>query len=132
MEWKKVKLQQLILNHYILDRCRGRWNYIILPVYKQIIAKPEDFVERDINWMRLRDLTIGYTIPTKLLSKQNAIKEASVFINGTDLFLLTNYSGADPYVSTTNPATGGAGGFGMDFGKTSLPRTFSMGLNVTF
>ena len=100
--------------------------------YFSVSVQPEDFVERDINWMRLRDLTIGYTIPTKLLSKQNAIKEASVFINGTDLFLLTNYSGADPYVSTTNPATGGAGGFGMDFGKTSLPRTFSMGLNVTF
>ena len=53
-------------------------------------------------------------------------------MNGTDLFLITNYTGADPYVSTTNPATGGAGGFGMDFGKISLPRTISVGLSASF
>ena len=101
-------------------------------LYYSTAVQPEDFVERDINWLRLRDITIGYSLPKAWLGKQNVIKDASVFINGTDLFLLTNYTGADPYVSITNPATGGAGGFGMDFGKTALPKTFSAGLNVTF
>jgi hypothetical protein len=96
------------------------------------VIQPEDFVEKDINWLRLRDVTFSYEIPKSILGKQNIIKEASVFVNGTDLFLMTNYTGADPYVSATTPATGGAGGFGFDFGKTSLPRTFSVGLSVTF
>ncbi len=93
---------------------------------------PEDFVERDINWLRLRDVTIGYNLSGKWIGPNQIIKELSVFVNGTDLFLITNYTGADPYVSATTPATGGAGGFGMDFGKISLPRTFSLGLSVSF
>ncbi|NJL75803.1 MAG: SusC/RagA family TonB-linked outer membrane protein [Saprospiraceae bacterium] len=100
--------------------------------YYTNVLLPEDFIERDINWLRLRDLTISYNFTGKWLGQQKVIKELSVFVNGTDLFLITNYSGADPYVSTTNPATGGAGGFGMDFGKISLPRTFSTGLSVSF
>lgn len=96
------------------------------------ILQPEDFVERDINWLRLRDVTIGYNITTNWIGPKKVIKELSVFVNGTDLFLITNYTGADPYVSTTNPATGGAGGFGMDFGKISLPRTISFGLSASF
>lgn len=96
------------------------------------MIQPEDFVERDINWLRLKDVTFSYEFPKSILGRQNIIKEASIFVNGTDLFLLTNYTGADPYVSATTPATGGAGGFGFDFGKTSLPRTFAVGLSVTF
>ena len=99
--------------------------------YTSVIA-PEEFIERDINWLRLRDVTLSYDLPTRWLGSRKVLKEANLFLNGTDLLLITNYTGADPYVSTTSPATGGAGGFGMDFGKTSLPRTFSAGLSVTF
>ncbi|MBK8922201.1 MAG: SusC/RagA family TonB-linked outer membrane protein [Saprospirales bacterium] len=100
--------------------------------YYSVAIQPEDFVERDINWLRLRDVTLSYTLPMRWFGAQKAIKNLSVFVNGTDLFLITNYTGADPYVSSTTPATGGAGGFGMDFGKISLPRTFSAGLSATF
>lgn len=101
-------------------------------LYYSSVAQPEDFVERDINWVRLRDVTLSYDLPVAGTRVGKTLKKVSVFVNGTDLFLSTNYTGADPYVSTTSPATGGAGGFGMDFGKTSLPRTFSAGMSVTF
>jgi TonB-linked SusC/RagA family outer membrane protein len=101
-------------------------------LYYTARVSPEDFVERDINWMRLRDVTLSYDLPVRVLGNQRAIKEINIFLNGTDLFMITNYTGADPYVSVTSPATGGAGGFGIDYGKTSLPRTISAGLNVTF
>lgn len=102
-------------------------------LYYTTVIQPEDFVERDINWLRLRDVTLTYNLPNKWLgSAVKVIKQASIFVNGTDLFLITNYTGADPAVSVTSPATGGAGGFGLDFGKLSLPRTFSAGLSVTF
>lgn len=96
------------------------------------VTQPEDFVERDINWLRLRDVTLTYDLPVNAMGISQTFKKVSLFVNGTDLFLLTNYTGADPYVSTTSPATGGSGGYGMDFGKTSLPRSFSAGLTVTF
>ena len=108
----------------------------IIPIadetYYTTVVQPEDFIERDINWLRLRDVTLSYDLPMSSMKMGKTIKKASIFLNGTDLFLMTNYTGADPYVSTTSPATGGSGGFGMDFGKTSLPRTFSAGISVTF
>ena len=100
--------------------------------FYSVALQPEDFVERDINWLRMRDVTLTYNLPMTWFGAQRAVKNLSIFVNGTDLFLITNYTGADPYVSSTTPATGGAGGFGMDFGKISLPRTFSAGLSATF
>jgi hypothetical protein len=90
----------------------------------------EDYVERDINWVRLRDITISYTLPTKFLSATRALKSASVFVTATDLFLITNYTGADPSVNGTTAATAGSGAFGFDFGSLSAPRTISAGIRV--
>ncbi len=89
-----------------------------------------DFVEHDINWMRLRDVTLAYSFPTAVLSKTNILRSASVFVTGTDLFLVTNYTGADPMVNGTTPATGGAGAFGFDYGSLSLPRSITFGLRI--
>jgi TonB-linked SusC/RagA family outer membrane protein len=89
-----------------------------------------EFVERDINWMRLRDVSVRYQIPAKMLQSQKIIKTASLFVTGTDLFLFTNYTGADPGVNGTTPATGGAGAFGIDFGSLALPRAVTFGVRV--
>jgi TonB-linked SusC/RagA family outer membrane protein len=89
-----------------------------------------EFVEHDINWVRLRDVTLGYQLPSSLLGNGRVFRTASIFATATDLFLLTNYSGADPGVNGTTPATGGAGAFGIDFGAMALPRTITVGVRV--
>jgi TonB-linked SusC/RagA family outer membrane protein len=91
-----------------------------------------EFVERDINWMRLRDVTISYVIPTALLTRTKVFKQASVFLNGTDLFLWTNYTGADPNVNGTTATSGGVGAGGIDFGTLSVPRGLSAGIRLGF
>lgn len=91
-----------------------------------------DFVERNINWLRMRDINLSYTIPKKALSSVKFIKNASVFVRGTELFLITNYTGADPSVNGTTATSLGVGAAGIDFGTISLPRSFSTGLSVTF
>lgn len=91
-----------------------------------------EFVERDINWLRLRDVTISYVLPSSVLNKTKVFKQASVFVNGTDLFLLTNYTGADPNVNGTTATSGGVGAGGFDYGTLSVPRGFSAGLRVGF
>ena len=98
--------------------------------YYSLAFAEADFVERDINWVRMRDVTISYQLPTSILGKQKILRTASVFVTGTDLFLITNYTGADPGVNGTTPATGGAGAFGIDFGSLALPRTITVGLRV--
>lgn len=91
----------------------------------------ESFIERDINWVRLRDVTLSYTLPQALLNKQKVFRSGSVFLSGNELFLLTNYSGADPDVSGTGAGTLGIGARGFDYGTLALPRTVTAGLRFS-
>jgi len=88
----------------------------------------ELYIEKDINWLRLRDLTFRYELPGRLLGA----RAASVYLTGTDLFLITNYSGLDPIVNGNTAAVGGSGAVGMDFGNFPMPRAVNVGINVGF
>jgi TonB-linked SusC/RagA family outer membrane protein len=88
----------------------------------------ELFIERDINWVRLRDVTLRVGIPGRWLRG----RDASVFVTGTDLLLFTNYSGLDPIVNGNTAAVGGSGAAGVDFGNFPMPRGFAMGLKVGY
>lgn len=90
----------------------------------------ELYIEKDINWLRLKDVTLSYNLPANLLRKQNFVKSASVFVTGTDLFLLTNYSGLDPVVNGNTAAVGGSGASGIDFGNFPIPQGFNFGIKL--
>ena len=93
----------------------------------------QDFIEKDVHWVRLRDVTLAYSFPSSLLKRQKVIKAASVFFTGTDLFIITNYSGADPSTNANNTsARSGVGGVGMDQGNLATPRGLNFGLKVQF
>ena len=76
-------------------------------------------------FLRLNNLTLGYTIPRKVLDKIN-ISNLRVYVTGSNLFTLTKYSGLDPEVgnSTLTP--------GFDNGNYPRPVSFTAGLSVTF
>lgn len=99
--------------------------------YYDVSIAEADFVEK-VNWVRLRDLTFGYRLPETLIKRQKLVKSATVFITGTDLFIITNYSGMDPNVNATNAASGGFGGVGIDYGAIPTPRGINFGLKVQF
>jgi hypothetical protein len=84
----------------------------------------ELFIEKDINWLRLRDVTFSWMIP------QRFARDTRAFVTATDLFLITNYSGLDPLGSATTVATGGSGSAGIDYGGFPLPRTVSFGIRT--
>jgi TonB-linked SusC/RagA family outer membrane protein len=88
----------------------------------------ELFIEKDINWLRLRDVTVRYDLPGGFLGGHSA----SVYLTGTDLFLITNYSGFDPIVNGNTAAVGGSGAVGIDFGNFPMPRGFNFGVSVGF
>ena len=48
-----------------------------------------------VNFIRLKQLTLGYNFPTEWMRKIH-LQGARVFFTGENLFLLTNYSGLDP------------------------------------
>ncbi|WCT13866.1 SusC/RagA family TonB-linked outer membrane protein [Mucilaginibacter jinjuensis] len=93
-------------------------------------AIESDFVEHDINWVKLKDITLSYTFPAKMLEHQKVFKAASIFVTATDVFMITNYSGADPDVNANNSSTTGSGSGGFDYGTVATPRTISFGVRV--
>jgi hypothetical protein len=100
--------------------------------YLSVLANPESQFIESVNWVRLRDLTLAYNFPSKWLKRQNVISAASVFITGVDLWMLTNYSGADPSVNVNNASGRGYGGAGIDYGSLSSPRGVNFGCRVKF
>jgi hypothetical protein len=86
----------------------------------------ELFIEKNINWLRVRDVTLTYQLPERFA------RNASVFITGTDLFLATNYTGLDPISNGTSASVGGSGAVGVDYGNFPIPRGLNFGLRMGF
>ena len=82
------------------------------------------------SFLRLRNISLGYTLP-KRVARQASIENARVYVNVTNLFLITKYSGPDP---ESNVGSGSYNGTvqGLDFGLPPQPRQIVLGLNVTF
>ncbi|MCC8071416.1 MAG: TonB-dependent receptor [Bacteroidales bacterium] len=75
-------------------------------------------------YCRLKNLTLGYTLPTNLTQKF-ACEKLRLFVSGENLFTITNFT------DTSDPELVGVGQWG--YGKTyPLSRTYSFGLNLTF
>jgi len=82
------------------------------------------------SFARLRNLTIGYTLPQKIASRFN-LSKLRVYASATNLFTITGYSGADPEGNTAADQTNGTVQ-GLDFGIPPQPRQFLFGVNLTF
>lgn len=91
----------------------------------------EYFIEKDVSFMRLRDFTISYNFKD-LIKKTKIMKTLSVFVTGNNLILISNYTGADPAVNGSTPATRGVGAFGFDFGTVPEPISLNFGLRAGF
>ncbi len=87
------------------------------------------FVE-DASFIRLRTVTLGYNLPTSLV-KSVGLSAANVYVTGNNLWLLTNYTGPDPEVTLNGENPNGLVQ-GLDFCTIPQPRSFIVGLNVTF
>jgi TonB-linked SusC/RagA family outer membrane protein len=82
------------------------------------------------DFIRMGNLTLGYTVKSDLLERFK-MKSARFYVNGSNLFIITNYSGFDPEVDT-NKSLNGIPSAGIDYLSYPRSRTFSAGLNVTF
>lgn len=110
-------------------------NIAVTPYYNDQYYRlmPEElFIERDINYLRLRDLTVSYTFPKATINKIRAVKSLGAFITATDLILITNYNGVDPSVNAGTAGTRGVGAFGFDYGTMANQPSINFGLRANF
>ena len=84
----------------------------------------------DGSFLRLNQLTLGYSFPKVWMEKTKVINNIRVYVQGTNLFCATKYSGLDPEVDTRsskNPLTPG-----VDFSAYPKSRGVNVGLNIQF
>jgi hypothetical protein len=80
----------------------------------------------DGSFVRLRAVTLGYTVPRGISSKAK-LQAVRVFFSANNLFLITKYKGADP---ETNLG-GNQNLQGYDYAIPPQPRSIQFGLNIT-
>jgi hypothetical protein len=114
----------------------GQVNTQTVPLYDASISENNNYWRRygfgglsetaiyDASWVRLREVTLAYNLPSKWLSKI-FISNASIAAYGRNLWLSTKYPGVDPETNLT----GDSNGFGLDY--FNQPNTKSYGLNLS-
>lgn len=87
------------------------------------------FLEKG-DFLRMGNLTFGYTVKGNSLERFK-IKSARFYVNGSNLFIITSYSGTDPEVDTDKQLNG-VPSAGIEYLSYPRDKSVSVGLNVTF
>lgn len=82
----------------------------------------------DASFVRIKNVNLAYNIPSPILEKWK-IKSLAVYADVTNLFTFTNYPGFDPEAGTGGDNIARTG---VDFYSYPIPRTYSLGLRVSF
>ena len=88
-----------------------------------------DYAVEDGSFLRLNQLTLGYSLPDKWISKAY-ITKCRIYVQGSNLFTVTKYSGFDPEVdvySSKNPML-----TGVDYSAYPRTRGINVGVNLSF
>ena len=96
------------------------------------VIVPTSWAVEDASYLRLQNLTFGYTLPEKF-SQKFACRQFRVYTTLSNVFVLTNYSGYDPEVSSSIRGSSASGLTpGVDY--SCYPKSFGvlLGLNITF
>lgn len=100
--------------------------------YKDVYSRhTPNFIE-NVNWWRLRAVSLSYSLPRDLLARTKFIKGATFNATGNNLWLLTNYSGVDPETSAAGAGVVGSGSSGIDYAGVPATAGFTVGVNLRF
>jgi TonB-linked SusC/RagA family outer membrane protein len=118
--------------HYFLSDAMNTWTYdhssniprlALFEDPNNNFGTASDFLLEDGSYLRLKNVTLGYTLPQNIMSGVglNGMK-LRFYAGAENLLTFTNYSGFDPEV----------GNHGLDAGTYPVARVFNFGLNLNF
>jgi len=84
-------------------------------------TRPSDRFVEDGSYLRIKNLTLGYTLPATLIEKAH-LSSVRVYASGLNMFTFTKYTGFDPEVGTS----------GIDNNVYPVTATYSFGVNIGF
>ncbi len=83
------------------------------------------------SFLRMNNATLAYQLSPQKIGLSNWVNNIRFSLTGQNLFVITEYTGYDPEINTGS-SIGGVQTFGIDRFTYPKPRTFLLGLNVTF
>lgn len=78
------------------------------------------------SFIRLKNIILGYNFPASLLDAIS-IKSARIYVSGTNLLTITDFTGYDPELSDKADISGG-----FQYDSYPTAKTFTIGLNIGF
>lgn len=97
-------------------------------------SRMSDFFVEDGDYLRCKELTVGYHIPESL-TKRLHVEKLRFYMTAQNLFTLTRYSGSDPEIGEPDASEVDyyrISELGVDRGCYPLARTFLLGIQLTF
>ena len=82
----------------------------------------------DGSYIRLKNITLGYTFPSKIINKWG-LDNLRIYANIQNLLTITGYDGYDPEIGAS---TASMNVYGLDNGRYPSPTVYSFGLNISF
>lgn len=97
-------------------------------------ARASDRFIEDGSYLRLKALTIGYSIPLKTLQSvsKGTISGLRIYVTGQNLLTFTKYKGLDPEIGTSSAIANNSLTNGVDYGMMPQPRTILAGIQLNF
>jgi TonB-linked SusC/RagA family outer membrane protein len=93
-------------------------------------GKFNSFIVEDGSFLKCRSVLLGYTLPVSPL-KKIGVDKLRIYVQGSNLFTVTKYSGLDPELQQSN--LGNNSNFGIDFGNyPSNQKMYLIGINASF
>ncbi len=89
------------------------------------LGVPSDKWLQNIGYLRLKNITVGYTLPQALTSKV-FVSKLRLYVSAANVLTFTKYDGFDPEISSESVQ------LGIDRGVYPQVRSFQFGANLTF
>ena len=107
----------------------GEW--IINNYYQTYYLRESANFMKKVNALRLRTISLSYSLPKSLLEKSKFIKGCTLSAVANNLLLFTNYDG-DPEVAAAGAGSIGSSSVGIDYCGVPSTSSFAFGVNLTF
>lgn len=83
----------------LYDRWKKPGDLTDIPRYGEVAQLDDRFLE-NASFMRLKNLSLAYTLPQSLLKKSKFFTSARLYIQGQNLWTITGFNGLDPEVAS--------------------------------
>jgi TonB-linked SusC/RagA family outer membrane protein len=87
---------------------------------------PSDRFIQDGSFTRLRNVTLGYTLPSAL-TKKISIQQLRIYVKGSNVYTIAKFTGYTPEIGSADVLSNG-----IDYGTYPVTSVYSFGVNLTF